>query len=207
MKATPEAPPAADNTRKLYIFATNGATAGISEYIQSNATTQGITHVIPDTSQSINSFMMTNTAAGTQTITDSLKFATSGGTAAAFNYYETYVGSGMVASGPQTVAPSCNVRITRTGDCVVCELPQIAANTCTTATFFTVTAVPSRFFPARSSNQEPMIVYNNNAPAFGYCTVSTAGVIQIYAGLGPANFTSGAVFCGTFGKTLTWKTS
>jgi hypothetical protein len=195
---------------KLGLLASTSATQTLN-YIQATGTATGIIHVIP-TSSVNNNFVMTQVDSASQTISGlltlgtGLKLPTSTGTPAQLDYYETYVGSGMVATGPVNVAPSCNVRITRIGDIVHCELPAIAVNTCNNATFYSVTALPSRFWPARNTNQECMNVFNNNINVFGYCTVSTAGVIQIYSGLNAAVFTAGN-FCATYGKTLTWKTT
>jgi hypothetical protein len=205
-----------NHNQKIYLLATNGAN-NISECIQSNATTSGVIHVLPDSSV-LNSFIMDTVASGSQTINNALtcfrvtltgwlKLPSSGATGTTtFDYYESYTGSSMVASGPFTVAPSFNVHITRIGDTVICELPAISVNTCNTSTFFTITALPSRFFPARGNNQYPMNVFNNNVNVIGYCQIDTSGVIKIFAGVGPTAFTAGN-FIATYITTITWKTT
>jgi hypothetical protein len=191
-----------DGNRKVFINPTSGITTPCTEHLTFTGTTTGVIHSVPDSATN-NSFIMSATATGTQTITDSIKLNTSGGTASALNYYEEWTGSGMTATGVITIAPAYNCYIVRVGKSCTLEMPDILLTSANTGSFFTVTTLPSRFFPARSSGRILLNVVTNSAHAVGECTIDTSGVIKIYAGLNLANFTA-AAFCAVYGTKFSY---
>jgi hypothetical protein len=110
------------------------------------------------------------TTSGTPTFS-SVTLATTGGTAAALNYYEdlstTWNWSGIWAA-PQTVT----ARFVRIGKKVTFYSPVTLA-TANTASHITSSAVPLRFQPATTLNTPIITIDNGSAGEIGFVTYST----------------------------------
>jgi hypothetical protein len=187
-----------NHNQKIYLLATNGAVNNISEYIQSQATTNGVIHVLPDSSV-LNVFIMSVIASGTQTIagtvnlSGNLTLATTGGTASNLNYYEEWASSGFTIGGP-FAAQSINLKVVRIGKkCTLYSQGRALIGTNATAIMTVNTGIPARLYPA-DTNLRFLCSIISGASLYGTGHMelsSTTGVLTVYSDLNAGTFPTG----------------
>jgi hypothetical protein len=188
-----------DNTCKLFLISTG--TNSITENIQCVGTTNNITHTVPNCASN-NNFIMSDTAAANQvinglitcfniTMTGDLVLPTTGGTAAALNFYEDYTLSTTI--GGPFANQNITIRIVRIGK--ICTLYfQGRAIIATNATaIMTVNAgVAARFYPANTNLRFVSSAIANNVYVAGHLEISSTGVITCYSDYNAGTFVTGS---------------
>jgi len=112
---------------------------------------------------------------------------TSGGTATLLNYYEEYQLQ-TTCSGPWA-SRNCYVDVTRIGRIVHLHLNTATSATSTASSSITfTTALPSRFYPPSSLDCQGTLIGGQTTSSPACCTVSSAGVINLYNDVSKNNF-------------------
>lgn len=101
-----------------------------------------------------------------------------------------------------TPPPSANVQLVSAGNAVIMTLTGFAVALSGVSASLQTSAIPSDFWPSVAVSV-PIIVSSNSVPAVGLMTISTTGVISVYAG--PANqaFATGALAIQNIGTSWT----
>jgi hypothetical protein len=189
---------ASDHNRKLYILATNGASSGVTEYIQATGTTNGVVHVIPNAS-ALNSFVMTSTVAGNQVITGGITTSFGVSNTPAFysptvlSFYEEYATT-LGFSGnlwPSFGSITANIQFQRIGNMVHLH---VNGATLTSvggiASAATSAAVDARFRPNRTNDGMLINIVDSGTSREGVCQITSAGVITIWANVNLTGFST-----------------
>ena len=209
---------ASDNTRWVNVVVANDNK--VSTTLRFSGSTSGINLNVPNCSAT-SSFIMSAVASGSQTINNNLtcfqqtltgwlKFPTSGGTAAALDFYENTYSQNInwwLVGAAAAVLANSTVYFRRIGDMVTMTFPTLTHTPGGSGSGYyqnSTGLIPTRYRPNATAGHTSFVVRcsnNSGAYAAGLCSVKTDGYIEFNPTL-PA----GSVF-GTTGTNTIWNFS
>lgn len=135
----------------------------------------------------------------------SMQFTTSGGTAAALNYYEENQTHSSTFSGIWAAAQTPSLfKFSRSGKTITMFIAGVAANSNAAGVINLDTVIPTKWRPAVDF-RKPIVVVDDLTFQFGSALINADGTMSVSATAASAgNFTGGGALSGFFGFEATW---